>query len=323
MPNGLKFQRKHRFWGYKLKYLYYCIARRDVLQKRKSFGEYNENKIIYLIKPDYQDGVEGLLSLIHKQVIYIDYAKQKGYIPYVDWKNYMTQYYNGIDNVWEYFFMQPSEITEEEVYSCKNVYLSGWTFNNINPLGLFEKDIFFDKEIEKKSYDLLFNNLRFSNEVLKVVETEAQNIDIDKCIGVYVRGTDYVRLKPSGEYIQPNVRQVEEQIIKFVNKYNAPIFLVTEDGEIYDSLVIKFGKSIRTVSYDSFIYNYDGKDVLSKSNVLEANKKLRGQRYLVKMILLSKCKYLISSITQGSKFSYALNGGKYIDEYIFNLGLYD
>lgn len=323
MPNGLKFQRKHRFWGYKLKYLYYCIARRDVLQKKKSFGEYNENKIIYLIKPDYQDGVEGLLSLIYKQVIYIDYAKQKGYIPYVDWKNYMTQYYNGIDNVWEYFFVQPSEITEEEVYSCKNVYLSGWTFNNINPLGLFEKDIFFDKEIEKKSYDLLFNNLRFSNEVLKAVETEAQNIDIDKCIGVYVRGTDYVRLKPSGEYIQPNVRQVEEQIIKFVNKYNAPIFLVTEDGEIYDSLVIKFGKSIRTVSYDSFIYNYDGKDVLSKSNVLEVNKKLRGQRYLVKMILLSKCKYLISSITQGSKFSYALNGGKYIDEYIFNLGLYD
>lgn len=124
MPNGLKFQRKHRFWGYKLKYLYYCIARRDVLQKKKSFGEYNENKIIYLIKPDYQDGVEGLLSLIHKQVIYIDYAKQKGYIPYVDWKNYMTQYYNGIDNVWEYFFVQPSEITEEEVYSCKNVYLS-------------------------------------------------------------------------------------------------------------------------------------------------------------------------------------------------------
>ena len=63
--------------------------------------------------------------------------------------------------------------------------------------------------------------------------------------------------------------------------------------------------------------------MLSKSNILEDNKKLRGQNYLVKMILLSKCKYLISSITQGSKFSYALNGGKYKDEYIFNLGLYD
>lgn len=34
MPNGLKFQRKHRFWGYKLKYLYYCIAK-GMSYKRK------------------------------------------------------------------------------------------------------------------------------------------------------------------------------------------------------------------------------------------------------------------------------------------------
>ena len=63
--------------------------------------------------------------------------------------------------------------------------------------------------------------------------------------------------------------------------------------------------------------------MLSKSNVLDDDKKQRGQKYLVKMILLSRCKYLISSITQGSKFSYSLNGGKYKDEYIFDLGLYD
>lgn len=323
MPVGLKFQRKHRFLGYKLKYFYYCIARRDILQKKKCYGKENENKTVYVIKPDYQDGVEGLLSLIHKQVLYIDYAKQNGYIPYVDWKNYNTQYYDGKNNVWSYFFKQPSDISEKEVYSSKNVYLSGWTFTDINPLGLFEANIFFDKEIEKKSYNILNSNLRFCDEILNTVEKEAQNIDIDNCIGVYVRGTDYIRLKPSGEYIQPDVKQVEEKIIKFINKYNAPIFLVTEDGEIYDSLVNIFGASIRIVSYDSFIRNYDGKDVLSKSNVLDENKKLRGQRYLVKMILLSRCKYLISSITQGSKFSYALNGGKYIDEYIFDLGLYD
>lgn len=323
MPVGLKFQRKHRFLGYKLKYFYYCIARRDILQKKKSYGKENDNKIVYVIKPDYQDGVEGLLSLLHKQVLYIDYAKRKGYIPYVDWKNYKTQYYDGENNVWNYFFKQPSEISGKEVYSSKNVYLSGWTFKNINPLGLFESRIFFDKKIEKRSYDVLISNLGFCDEVLKIVEEEAKNIGVDSCIGVYVRGTDYIRLKPSGEYIQPDIKQVEEQIINFTNKYNAPIFLVTEDGDIYDSLISKFGTSIRIVSYDSFIRNYDGKDVLSKSNVLDEDKKLRGQRYLVKMILLSRCKYLISSITQGSKFSYALNGGRYIDEYIFNLGLYD
>lgn len=103
MPIGLKFQRKHRYLGYKLKYFYYCIARRDILQKKKTYGELNKNKTLYVIKPDYQDGVEGLLSLINKQVLYINYAKKRGYIPYVDWKNFNTQYYNGKDNAWEFF----------------------------------------------------------------------------------------------------------------------------------------------------------------------------------------------------------------------------
>ncbi|MDO4556725.1 MAG: hypothetical protein Q4B70_16550, partial [Lachnospiraceae bacterium] len=92
--------------------------------------------------------------------------------------------------------------------------------------------------------------------------------------------------------------------------------------EIYDSLYEEFGEKIKLVSFDTFVRGYTGQDVLSRSNVLNADKKKRGQDYLVKMVLLSKCKYLISSVTQGSKFSYILNGGAYSDEYIFNLGLY-
>ena len=72
------------------------------------------------------------------------------------------------------------------------------------------------------------------------------------------------------------------------------------------------------VSFDTFIRNYEGKDVLSKSDVLEKDKKLRGQNYLAKMILLAKCKYLISSMTQGSKFSYVLNDGKYVDTSLYD-----
>ena len=70
------------------------------------------------------------------------------------------------------------------------------------------------------------------DEVLELLESEAEVLDIDNCIGVYVRGTDYVKLRPSGEYVQPNVKQVEEQISKFIEKYQAPIFLVTEDVNI-------------------------------------------------------------------------------------------
>lgn len=322
MSIGVQFQRKHQRLGYLVKYLYYFIVRRNILQKKVSFGTKNSDKVIYVIKPDYQDGVEGLLSLINKQVLYIAYARKRGFYPYVDWKNYKTQYYDGKNNAWEYFFKQPSGLTEDEVYKSKNVYLSGWTFKTINPEGLFEAEVFIDNDIREKSSKMLCDHIQFNDEVLSIVDREAANLRISDCIGVYVRGTDYVKLKPSGEYVQPTVEQVKCKIREFENKYNAPIFLVTEDGNIFDALKDEFGNAIRIVSFDTFIRNYEGKDVLSKSNVLEKNKRLRGQKYLAKMILLSKCKYLISSITQGSKFSYILNNGKYTDEYIFHLGLY-
>ncbi len=322
MPIGVKFERKHKKLGYLAKYLYYCVAKRNILQKRISFGQMNSDRVIYVIKPDYQDGVEGLLSLINKQILYIAYAKKKGYCPYIDWKNYKTQYYDGKNNVWEYFFKQPSNLTESEVYRSKNVYLSGWTFRTINPAGLFEADVFTDKRIRGKSSKMLCEHIHFSDEVLSIVNKEATSLNISECIGVYIRGTDYVKLKPSGEHVQPSVNQMKYKIREFENKYNAPIFLVTEDGDIFDNLKKEFGDIIRIVSFDTFIRNYEGKDVLSKSDVLEKDKKLRGQKYLAKMILLAKCKYFVGSMTQGSKFSYILNNGNYSDEYVFDLGLY-
>lgn len=322
MPIGLNFQRKHPRLGYRIKYLYYSFARRDILQKRVSFGDENKDKTIYVVKPDYQDGVEGLLSLLYKQILYIDFAKRNGYVPFVDWKNYKTQYYDGKNNAWEFFFKQPSELTEAEVYRSQKVYLSGWTLKTINPDNLFESSVFHSKAIRDLSGRMLRENLEFSEDVLRLVDQEAKRLQIEKCIGVYIRGTDYVKLKPSGEYVQPSVDQVECKVREFENKYDAPIFLVTEDGDIFDKLKGEFGEIIKIVSFDTFIRNYKGKDVLSKSDVLEKDKKLRGQKYLAKIILLSKCRYLVTSITQGSKFSYILNDGKYVDEYTFDLGLY-
>ena len=322
MPIGLNFQRKHPRLGYRVKYLYYSFARRDILQKKISFGQKNQDKTVYIVKPDYQDGVEGLLSLLYKQILYIDFAKRKGYVPFVDWKNYKTQYYDGKNNTWDFFFKQPSELMEEDVYQSQNVYLSGWTFKTINPNNLFESDVFRSKEVRNLSGKILRENLEFNEDVLNIVDLEARNLQIEKCIGVYIRGTGYVKLKPSGEYVQPSVNQMKCKIREFENKYKAPIFLVTEDGNIFDELKNEFGDMIKLVSFDTFIRNYEGKDVLSKSNVLEKDKKSRGQKYLAKMILLSRCRYLITSITQGSKFSYILNDGKYVDEYVFDLGLY-
>lgn len=322
MPKGLAFQRKHRRIGYKLKYFYYLLKKRDIIEKKTCYGKLNPDKTYFIVKPDYQDCVEGLLSLVYRQVLYINYALSQGFIPFVDWKRYKTQYSDG-NNAWEYFFKQPSNVTEEEVYSSKNVYLSGWTFKDINQKGYFSSNVFFDDSLLGECNSLFKKCLSFSDEVNRIVELEEQNLNVIECVGVYVRGTDYVRLKPSGEYIQPTPEQVIEILDVFLaeNKVKS-IFLVTEDGDIFDKFKEKYCDSLKIVSFDSFIRGYTGQQVLSKSNILKADKKQRGQEYLVKMILLSKCRYFVGSITQGSKFSYILNGGKYEDKYIFDLGLY-
>lgn len=50
MPIGVKFERKHKKLGYLAKYLYYCVAKRNILQKRMSFGQMNSDRVIYVIK---------------------------------------------------------------------------------------------------------------------------------------------------------------------------------------------------------------------------------------------------------------------------------
>ena len=321
--NGLTFVRKNRTIGYKIKYLYFCLFKRSRLEAKTSYGEANAEQTIYIVKPDSEDGVEGLLSLLARTSLYIRYGIRSGYQVCVDWKNYKTQYYDGQSNAWEFFFEQPSLISLDEAYRSRRVVLSGWTFRDINPNDVYSRKMFFDRHLSDELHEILTTSIDFNDSVKKICNAEGHSLDITNCLGVYLRGTDYVKLKPSGEYVQPTVHQVIEIIDAFIEKHGMiPIYLVTEDGSIYEEIKKRYGGQIRLVSFDSFIYGYKGDTVLSKSGVLEDDKKQRGIHYLVKMILLSKCKYLISSITMGSMFSYGLNGGKYEDEHIFDLGLY-
>lgn len=320
---SLSIVRKNRAIGYKLKYLYYCIKKRKMLQKKVRFGNANPGKTVYIVKPDNNDGIEGLLSLLARTSLYIRHAKKHGYQVFVDWKNYHTQYENPELNAWELFFEQPSSLTIEEVYTSKNAILSGWTFLDINPHGVFSKKQIDNKAVNLECYNLLTQNVTFNKEIQRIVHDEAVSLDIEACLGVYIRGTDYVKLQPSGEYVQPDVNMLIEKISDFLKKYkDVDIFLVTEDGEIYDRIKDTFGEKVKTVSFDTHIYNYSGNDFLSKSGALPVNRSKNAINYLVKMILLSKCKYFIGSITMGSMFSYGLNGNKYEYSYLFDLGLY-
>lgn len=305
-----------------IRYVYTLLKYPKRLAKKCNYGKLNDDKKLFVVRPDSEDGIQGLMSLFIQSMRWIEYANKNKYISFVDYKNYKTQYWDN-NNVWEYYFTQPGDMNIDDIYKSKNVYISGVTLKPTVNYRLFSKDVFFDKELCLYCYNLIFNNINFSEETKKIIEKENEKLRVENSIGVYIRGTDYVKLKPTGEFIQPDIDDVIKKIDEFILKYrDTNIFLVTEDYDNYIKLKEKYKNRLTVVSYDSFVTDYSGENFLSKSNVLCNDRKKRGMDYLVKIVLLSKCKYLISSITMGSIAAYCFNGGKYKDSYIFDLGIY-
>ena len=305
-----------------IRYIYTVIRHPERLPQKMSRGELNPDKTVFIIRPNSEDCVQGFLSLFIQSLRWIDYANRKGYFPFIDYKNYKTQYSDG-NNVWDYYFTQPNGMSYEEAYASKRIRLSGpMVFEDVD-YKLFEKEVFYDLELCKKCNRIIWDNLQMSKELKDAVEKEMADIDLKNCIGVYIRGTDYVKLKPSGEFVQPQIDEVIYQIDTMKSRNpNNKLFLVTEDKEYYDILKTRYGMDIITIKDDYHVSNYDGQDFLSKSNVLDSDKKRRGMVYLVKIVMLSCCSKIITSITRGSITAFAMNGGIYEEKYVFDLGLY-
>lgn len=307
----------------KVYYLYSLLFNYSGREHRIKGGKENDNITYYIIRPRKND-IEGLMSIFLYILQRIDYATTKGMIPVVDMKNYYSQYYDGINNVWEIFFSQPGKYSLEEIKDKKNKILSGYSWGKRYDKNICEYKSIEDNILVQRYYNIIQSYTSLSPKIVDKVQREIENIHPDQCIGVYVRGTDYVALKPYGEPVQPDPYDVLQKTIEYSNIYHCrEVFLVTEDVNIFNIFSENDDIKLKICSFDSFISDYDGSNYLSRSGSLEKDKIKAAADYLVKILLLSKCKYFVGSITQGSISAFCFNGNKYEDKYIFNLGTYE
>lgn len=308
--------------------VYYRIRYPKDMSKKESFGELNASNIIYIIRPR-TDCTEGLMSLFMNVARNLHYAKQQGYISVVDFKNYKTQYQcaeGTKTNVWDWYFTQPSDVKLDEAYQSKNVILSGLEIQ------WFKTELFktnYENQALRKLHDEIFSSIDFNETVKKAVEDEMKKSGIvpENTLALYMRGTDYTSLKPPGHPVQPSVQQAVEKINEFLEKHEEiqNIFLVTEDGKIYEEIQNIYKEKCIITSFDSFIQNYDGKNYLSHDESIKelANSAYeRGLNYLIKLIILSKCKFFVGGNTMGSWAACAFSEKNFEDKHIFDLGMY-
>lgn len=279
----------------------------------------NKDKIFYVIRPN--GTTEGLLSSYLSVLRQTNYAQENNYIPIVDYMNYENQYNNNQYNnqrinSWELFFNQLTNYSLEEVYKSKNVILSGWTIESI----LYNQ--FEETFTEKINYYKSINfKISINKEISKMVENVTENYVDEKTLGVFIRGTDYASLKPKNHHKQPSVEMLLEKTNEYIEKYDIKnIFLVTEDIMIEKNIKKELKVPVKMYG-ENVITSYNGSDYISNfiSNQVAYD---NAVNYLIRMMLLSKCRYLISSITSATYFLMSLENVDYIDVYFFDIGKY-
>ena len=155
------------------------------------------------------------------------------------------------------------------------------------------------------------------NDILNEVKSIIQNFfgNSKNILGVMIRGTNYVALRPKGHSIQPTVEQVITDVKIYDKKYKYDfIFFATEDGEIRNKFISAFDNRLKIITTKDFklFLNYDDK----------INKIMNYMKnYLLNIIILSKCLDIITSRTSGGAGIYILTEG-FRHNKVYYLGYY-
>ena len=236
----------------------------------------------------------GFFSLLLFVLNHIDFANKKKLIPIIDMKYHPTLYNEkktlfSTNNSWEYYFNKINRYNIDEVYQSKK-YVICKDKNIItknNKFNLYLKPIYNRHiKIKKNIYDkYLFYKKRFFKKD-------------DKFLGVHFRGTD---MKYTPDHPLPMTKkQVNKNVHFLMKKHNLnKIFLITEDIANFS-----FFKN-HLNEYDVYYINNFR---TSKTRVFDRNYRKNhrfkmGEEALINSLLLSNCKFILSTQTGITDFA--------------------
>ncbi len=186
----------------------------DFWTEHKIHTDTNEIEQYYVIRRNHY--YAGVLSAYVYVLGHLKYALQKGWIPIVDMENYPSFYQKrgkqGRDNIWEYFFEQPtSGLNLRDVYRSQNVILS--YPGALEDMPTPDMPYFSDTK-QLKEWRALSSKIPCKDHIASIADDVAvqMNLKYENTLGVLLRGTDYVALKPSGHPIQPTVEEEVKEI---------------------------------------------------------------------------------------------------------------
>ena len=324
---------KYKVKKYVPKYCWNKVAGLMVARRKKqfeelnfSFGIKNMDKAILIIRRRPPGG--GLFSNINHVLQGIIYASENNMVPVVDMKNYSTEYsifrkFLGTNNAWEYFFEPVSEITLEDAYNSYNVTLSkGDRLIREGDMAGRNLNFVFDLKSIKTLNNIYDEHIKLNSFTLSYINYLIKSFEIDNIhtLGVFLRGKDYISSPTSGHPKQPRTEEVIRDVEKYVEeKEISKIFLSTDDVIIRNLFENRFTNlvcpSTRIDSESNFSIS------TRKAFKIPKGPLAKNFSYLSEIYILSKLDFNIASLSNGSAILHVINGGKFKDSKLYNLGV--
>ncbi len=307
-------------------------------ERKISCGDKNPDKTFFVIRPYYYLELNEfntlhahLLYNYYRNLQFIAYAINKGWVPVVDWEHYgrmqhMEEYpINGTKNGWEYFWEQPSAYTLDEVYQSRNVVLSVRNTIDTQYMPTCQYPRPFQKMAEDcakmcPEYDQL---ILFNKRTTQYIEQREKELFPKgaRILGVSIRATDYGADGLTNHPVQVKVYDLITTIKKRMRQWSMDyLFFACESESVVDILKSEFGNQLLVLPRLRY------KDRIAPQKDEDNPLYMQGHRYqtnldyVTEMALLSRCTALLASMSGGVRVAVVWNARRYEEMEIIDNG---
>lgn len=297
------------------------------IMERKHFGSKNIDKIFYVIRTDSKQEW-GVFTTYNFVLNNIKYACERGWIPVVDYKNYYLAGLQetdkrGKENAWNYFFEDlVPEYTLSEVYESYNVILGplrGQPYGSED----WSKNINFYDDYYSEYFELASKYIRFNRNIIDKAEKIYDKIfpREEKVLGVTIRAGSYwgyITQHPGWKNHRKglSVQECIQHIAELMKELKVHSFFLSCDDEYYINTIKKeFGDNC--IFYDRVRYVFFKSDGTTNTadraskEILNHGITKQNLEYVVEVILLSKCNYLLGINGGASVATHFIKGEPY------------
>lgn len=324
-----------RTWGIKSSFqnLMYTVQNREI---KKRYGVNNPDKTIYVIRcvndksRFYNGPINNLLANYFYVLTHLRYAREHGYVPVVDQRNYpvynsLSEAVNGTLNAWEYFWEQPGGITLDEAYQSRNVILSRRKWFGQWDMG-YDAAKYYDHTVVSsvRSFCVPLNKTTKDYVQQKFDELLAGR---GRTLGVCFRYGGHAKNcfhHGDGHPIQPEIDELAGIVEERLAEWNMDnIFMTSDSADSVEYFRNRFGNKLivmpRIRRKEGVIYKTnEDSPMYCGAHIFQTT-----LEYLAEMELLARCDGLIGSVTSGLRYAIVKNNLNYKHVEILKRGFFE